>query len=389
MAAEDIHSSSISNPASLGNKDSNNQTQTFVDSPANSAAESAALAQQTLPSNQRDDGTVNWFGSSYTGSDIKVVAHLYTPIEVDSELERLQGWINTYRDVQSGANNLAATIQAQSNDLDFFFLDDFDRNDVAEATGVEDQRAIAELVGAFFAVNRSGDPILAKNRLINTFTAIGEAAGSLAEAQEAKLANRKEILSTSTSTLTLATLQTLSIQTHREKEAVRALGTSYVKGYCRGPRTIAGSMVFTVFDQHALTALIRSMSGNARQYGELDAEISTLLADQLPPIDLTIVFANEYGALSQMNIYGVEFVNDGMTLSIEDLLTEEVFQFVARDADIMTSHGNIRLSRLQRGMHFNEDGTQDETATSLLISSKDAYAQYLDKLRIRRRLLNR
>ena len=125
------------------------------------------------------------------------------------------------------------------------------------------------------------------------------------------IARESAVASQAESTITLGSLQTLSVQTHREKFAVRALGHSYVKGYTRGPRTIAGSMIFTLFDEHPLKKLMFAMCSSEGIWN--DPEISTLIPDQLPPIDLTIVFANEYGALSRMTIYGVEFVNDGAT----------------------------------------------------------------------------
>ena len=34
-------------------------------------------------------------------------------------------------------------------------------------------------------------------------------------------------------------------------------------------------------------------------------------------------------------IYGVEFVHNGMTMAIEDMLTENTYQFVARDAVVL------------------------------------------------------
>ena len=108
----------------------------------------------------------------------------------------------------------------------------------------------------------------------------------------------------------------------------------------------------------------------------------------MPPIDLTIIFANEYGSISKAAIYGVEFMNDGYTLSIEDLLTEEVINFVARDVDPMVSLGYIGLQRSQRGMHFSRDGTPTD-GSKLLFTSKNSYDDYLQKLGVRRSLLNR
>jgi hypothetical protein len=98
-----------------------------------------------------------------------------------------------------------------------------------------------------------------------------------------------------------------------------------------------------------------------------------------------MVFANEYGSVSRMSIYGVEFINDGVTFSIDDLMSEVVMQFIARDVDIMTKAGQVKLTQANRSM---SEGGQDISGTSLIAGS-DAYESYLDSLKIRRRLVNR
>lgn len=60
-----------------------------------------------------------------------------------------------------------------------------------------------------------------------------------------------------------------------------------------------------------------------------------MLADQLPPLDISLIFANEYGAISHMMFYGVEFFQEGGTFSIEDIYSENVVQYIARDIDPM------------------------------------------------------
>jgi hypothetical protein len=129
----------------------------------------------------------------------------------------------------------------------------------------------------------------------------------------------------------LATIQTLSASTARDKRAVHACGSVYPKGFTRGPRSIAGSCIFTVFNEHVLYDFLEAHAS------DFDAHkgLTSALLDQLPPVDFSIAFANEYGAISRMHIYGVEFVNEGQTLSIQDLLTENVVQYVARDIDPM------------------------------------------------------
>ena len=134
---------------------------------------------------------------------------------------------------------------------------------------------------------------------------------------------------------TLGEIQTISIGSYRDKGPVRPLGSVYPRGYVRGPRSISGSMIFTIFHEHVFSELMR-LNLNYYSTGSSDFDrytYTTMLIDQLPPIDISLVFANEYGAISHMGIYGVEFFQEGMTLSIEDIYTESVVQYVARDFD--------------------------------------------------------
>jgi hypothetical protein len=141
--------------------------------------------------------------------------------------------------------------------------------------------------------------------------------------------------------IVLGELQTISYSIFREKAPVRTLGSVYPRGYVRGSRTIAGTMVFTIFHRHALHELL-SINLGMYNTGVSDHDqyrYSTNMVDQLPPIDISLVFANEYGAISYMGIYGVEFVQEGATFSIEDILSENVVQYVARDLDPMREAG--------------------------------------------------
>ena len=130
--------------------------------------------------------------------------------------------------------------------------------------------------------------------------------------------------------LPLGELQTISISTHRDKMPVRALGTAYSRGYVRGSRTVAGSMIFTIFNHHPLAALLY---GDMYSFEGYDHEARYELPDQLPPVDIMLLGVNEYGYKMRTVLYGVEFVNEGITFSIEDLFTESQMQFIARDWD--------------------------------------------------------
>ena len=57
---------------------------------------------------------------------------------------------------------------------------------------------------------------------------------------------------------TLGSLQTLSISTHQDKRPVRSLGNMNAKDYVMGQRTIAGSLVFAVFDRHFADRIMKA-----------------------------------------------------------------------------------------------------------------------------------
>ena len=53
-------------------------------------------------------------------------------------------------------------------------------------------------------------------------------------------------------------------------------------------------------------------------------------SDQILPFDITLCGTNEQGACTCMKIYGVEILNEGSRVSIDDAVTEMQATFVAR-----------------------------------------------------------
>lgn len=128
--------------------------------------------------------------------------------------------------------------------------------------------------------------------------------------------------------------QTISYSVYNEKMPVRVLGDMNMKSVVFGNRTIAGSMIFTVFDEHWSNDLIAEYKNRVAKWQP------TMLDDELPPINVTISMVNEYGDRSRLAIYGVTFVSEGQVMSINDTYTENTFQFYAKDIDYLTSDIN-------------------------------------------------
>lgn len=141
-------------------------------------------------------------------------------------------------------------------------------------------------------------------------------------ASEIKADNFNELLKFNSSFIKLAELQTISYSIYREKEQVKALGQATPKGFTRGYVTIAGTMIFTMFYEAVMAQLFRESF--------IDDLFNGTRIDQLPPLDLFITFTNEQGYLSKMGIFGAEFMNEGQVMSIQDLITENSVNYVAR-----------------------------------------------------------
>ena len=251
--------------------------------------------------------------STYSGADIRAVLNVYEDREVE---------IDNSRRIEEISNRLIE-IRSRTTSL--------------------------EKVAKSFHLGDEG-----LQRVFQTLSDLNAERDTLANVIEELVLQTKKVPTVKT----LAEIQTLSISTHREKFPVRSFGTIGPKGFCRGARSIAGSIIFTVFDRQVLSELLnreRKSDGDQFNFSHFS------LADQLPPFDITIVAANEYGQESRMALLGVELVNEGMTMSIQDIFTESVCQYVARDLEPLNttiartgfdSSGNVT----RKFLHQSESG---------------------------------
>lgn len=153
--------------------------------------------------------------------------------------------------------------------------------------------------------------------------------------------------------IVIGEIQTLSYSIYRPTTPVYTLGRINPKGIVRGQRTIAGSLIFTVFDRHVLKTVMESYdfaatSGpnkmdirNKYQFtgDELNEMSRNMKTDEMPPFDINVTFMNEYGNSSTLNLYGVHILTEGQTMSIEDMITENTMQYLAMDIDLMDHNG--------------------------------------------------
>ena len=208
-------------------------------------------------------------------------------------------------------------------------------------------------------------------------------------------------------------LQAISYSVQREKAPVYTMGSAEPRSFSRGKRGIAGTLVFTVFDRDALIGALQGVIEKNKSFqrigGERNMQAMTIddwdqqmtnLAmgtskdnssgsvsisgaastsaeaatrnvvnstakvhydDEVPPFDVTISFANEYGQMATLVIYGVEILNEQTTFSIDSVVTEKACTFVARRVEHMKSVTKNGTATTEQAQANSSDGVTNPT----------------------------
>jgi hypothetical protein len=116
-------------------------------------------------------------------------------------------------------------------------------------------------------------------------------------------------------------------------------------------------MVFILFDRHAFARVMNNSvyvahsdenAVRTHNFGlsplpvdQVDQNVTAFLAtpqyaDQVPPFDIVLTGANEVGQIMAMSILGAEILNEGSGISVDDIVNEMAFTYVARDINPWT-----------------------------------------------------
>lgn len=125
----------------------------------------------------------------------------------------------------------------------------------------------------------------------------------------------------------LVELTTITVSVHRVKSPAVAMGYINAKGWARGRRTIAGTIVLTKFTTDVLYSFLKSEAFT----NDLSKDTSYVKVDQLPPFNLTLLFGDEFGNASYQRLMGIEFVTSGDVYSIQEMYSEQTVSYVAAD----------------------------------------------------------
>jgi len=143
-------------------------------------------------------------------------------------------------------------------------------------------------------------------------------------------------------------LTSISWSVHRGKATPRTLGKAAPAPRARGSRTIAGSMIFSLSDHHPLLDLIPDdypVFQKLEILNDPDMWRPGMMADQIPPFDLSVIMTNEYGYASILSLYGIDVVDEGGVIAVDNLVTELTVQYtaVAMDPIVECAHDEVGM----------------------------------------------
>jgi hypothetical protein len=180
-------------------------------------------------------------------------------------------------------------------------------------------------------------------------------------------------------------MHTISVSIHEGKGQARALGYRGIKGIARGIRTIAGSMIMTVVEDHPMRQLVQLVgpylhaepsiwggwsfdraingTGSVADHIDFNNRIETLL----PPFNILVTYVSEGAQYSEFQttttdirfapvgatqtgpvenfnggigahipgagllLLGVEIIDSGIVTSVNDVVSEMSFSYICRD----------------------------------------------------------
>lgn len=156
----------------------------------------------------------------------------------------------------------------------------------------------------------------------------------------------------------MRSIVSLSVSVHRAKIPVIPLGENSVQGFALGNKTVAGSIIKTLtFDdefhnvvQYYTTASLKDKNENfIRNLGSKTASLDSsyqitqkqfddIMRDDIVPFNIYSYSYSEYtghkGKMLFNSIYGCTIINEGQVQSIENLITENTFSFIAKYAKL-------------------------------------------------------
>jgi hypothetical protein len=98
----------------------------------------------------------------------------------------------------------------------------------------------------------------------------------------------------------------------------------------------------------SIGSTIDALDNSLTSIGQNSQLATPWYSDQVLPFDITLSGANEMGAMCSAKIFGVEILNEGWGISIDDAVSEMQATFVARVVEPMSAVASPFQTRVSR-----------------------------------------
>jgi len=132
----------------------------------------------------------------------------------------------------------------------------------------------------------------------------------------------------------------ITLSSHRDKFPVARMGEINPIGFVGGHRTVAGGIVVLFHSESDLRNAVRAasqvlISGSEAQVWLRQWDVSPYVKpDELPPVDLLLVFISETGTASAILLRGIAFLDEGMSIQVDQPEPIISMSFLAVDYEI-------------------------------------------------------
>jgi len=157
-----------------------------------------------------------------------------------------------------------------------------------------------------------------------------------------------------TGLLYLGSVMSLSYSVYRDKTPVFNCGSHLIDGFSIANKYVAGSLITIMYEYDEFAEFMSHLDLKGDRDGSRTVpveeyqnavgikEFHTFMRDDLIPFNIHAIFTNEYtGSTREIVIYDATFINNGQVMSIQDLITENTLQYVARDISEQHSIGEV------------------------------------------------
>lgn len=142
-------------------------------------------------------------------------------------------------------------------------------------------------------------------------------------------------------TTLLPGLTLVSISSHRDVYPVVSLGRRGIKGFTEGHGTIAGSLGFNSPGRSPFAGAIIAYN----KWQDNLARVTFTNPDELPPMDLNLLFFNDEGDVGNILIRSLKIVDSAKNISVQDIQMTEVYSFIAASVTNMVDITNSRFTQ--------------------------------------------